>query len=290
MKRRLFFAVILVVAAFFVGRQVNHFRVAGEHEPGRHETRQGYRLDPGARVEVRGINGPVEIRTGETETADVRVAYGAEKAEDIEGRRVIVEHDASGLVVRGEDRGGFWRWMWGARAVRVEVVVTVPRRVEVAARGINGPLTVGAVEGAVRVSGVNGRVELAEAARVEVRGVNGNVSLGVPRVDEQGIEFKGVNGNVEVRMPADLNAELEVRGHNGRLSLDVANVTMQEREGHSRMRARLGAGGPPLLFKGVNGNVRLASAGTATASSAGPAEDEDIAPPPPPAAPPAPGN
>lgn len=289
MKRRLFFAAILVIAAFFVGRQVNRFQVAGTHESNRHETRQIYRLGPGARVEVRGINGSVDIRTAETDAADVRVSYEAERAEDVEGSRVVVEHDASMLIVRGESRGGFWRWLRGSREARVAVVMTVPRSVSIAARGVNGPLGVGAIEGSAEVAGVNGRVELAGVGgRVEVKGVNGNVSFAAARVDEQGIEVKGVNGNVEARLGAGTDADLEVKGHNGRLSLDLTNVTMQEREGHSRLRARLGAGGPPVVFKGLNGNLRLAPAGGAAESVVN--VNVPPLPPPPPAAPPAPVN
>jgi hypothetical protein len=290
MKRRLFFAVILVVAAFFVGRQVNRLKTAGVHQSARQESRQSYRLDPGARVAVKGINGSVEINTADVDAADVRVTYEAEQPEDLEGQRVVVEHDASNLVVRGESHegGNFWRWMWGARGVHVTVVMTVPRRVEVEAKGVNGPVEVGAVEGSVNVSGINGRVEVAQVAgHAEVSGVNGNVKLGVPRPDAQGIEVKGVNGNVEVRMRPNVDADLSVKGHNGSLSLNLPNVTMEEREGHSRVRARLGAGGAPINLKGVNGNVRFesdadADAGTAVEVSGLPQ------PPPPPAAPPAP--
>ena len=145
----------------------------------------------------------------------------------------------------------------------------------------------GAVEGSVSVSGVNGHVEVAEAGgHAEVAGVNGNVTLGVPRLDARGVEVKGVNGNVEVRLSPNTDADLSVKGHNGSLTLDVPNVTMQEREGHSRVRARLGAGGAPLNFKGVNGNVRFAAQG----APAGEMSGLPALPPPPPAAPAAPQN
>ena len=283
MKRRIFFAVVLIVAAFFVGRQVNRFKGAGHEAAGR-ETNQSFRLDPGASVEVRGINGAVEINTAETDTADVSVTYVGGGADDAAGRRVVVEHSPSALVVRGEGReGGFWRWVWGEGEARVAVVMTVPRRTEVTVRGVNGPAEVGEVDGSVRVAGVNGRVEVAQSAgRTEVAGVNGNVKFGVARLGGEGIEVKGVNGNVEVFLKTSVDADLDVKGHNGQVTLNVPNVTMQEREGHSRMRARFGAGGAPISFKGVNGNVRFDS-GAAALSSALPPP-----PPPPPAAPPAP--
>jgi hypothetical protein len=278
MKRRIFIAILLIAAAFFVGRQVKRFKSSHAGEGGRQETRQSFRLDPGARVEVRGINGSVEINTAETDTADVRVTYEGGGAEDSEGVRVVVEHTPSELVVRGEGKDGdFWRWLKGGGAVKVAVVMTVPRKVEVRARGVNGPVEVGEIEGSLTVQGVNGRAELTQAGgRAEVSGVNGNVNLGVARLSAEGIELKGVNGNVEVSLKSNVDADLEVKGHNGQMMLDVPNVTMQEREGHSRMRARFGAGGPQITVKGINGNVRFESEASAAGVSA-------LPPPPPPA-------
>jgi len=278
MKRRIFVAILLIVAAFFVGRQVNRFKGA-DRSPVGHETQRSYPLEPGALVEVRGINGSVEVNTAETDSADVRVTYAGGNAEG--GRRVVVEHTPSELVVRGEgNEGGFWRWLSGRGETRVAVVLTVPRRVEVTLRGVNGPAEVGEVDGSVRVTGVNGRVEVAQSAgRTEVAGVNGNVKFGVARLGADGIEVKGVNGNVDVFLKTNVDADLEVRGHNGQMTLDVPNVTMQEREGHSRMRARFGAGGAPINFRGVNGNVRFESGAAAVSSSS-------ALPPPPPPAPP----
>lgn len=279
MKRRIFVAVILIAAAFVVGRQMNRFKSAGGEAVGR-ETRESYRLDPGAGVEVRGINGSVEVKTAETDTAEVRVTYAGGSPG---GRRVVVEHNASELVVRGEgNEGGFWRWLWGRDEARVAVVLTVPRRSEVSLRGVNGPVEVGEVDGSVRVAGVNGRVEVAQSAgRTEVAGVNGNVTLGVARLGAEGLELRGVNGNVEVFLKTSVNADLEVRGHNGQMLLNVPNVTMQEREGHSRMRARFGAGGAPINVRGINGNVRFESGAAVVGNPVPP-------PPPAPAAPSAP--
>jgi hypothetical protein len=62
-----------------------------------------------------------------------------------------------------------------------------------------------------------------------------------------------------------------VKGNNGGLTLNVPNVTMQEREGHSNMRARLGAGGSRIEIRGVNGQIRfeydLPSSSTATTTT-----------------------
>lgn len=101
-----------------------------------------------------------------------------------------------------------------------------------------------------------------------MKGVNGQVKFAVARLGEEGMEIKGVNGNVEVRFRELVNADIDVKGNNGGLTLNMPNVTMQERESFSNIRARLGAGGAPIDIKGVNGRIRFES--DATASSATP--------------------
>ncbi|HEX8503350.1 MAG TPA: hypothetical protein VF659_22390 [Pyrinomonadaceae bacterium] len=300
MKCRIFLAVLLVAAAAVAGRWVN--RVAGPRGAGaRAETRQTFRLDAGARVEVGSINGAVEVRTAETDTAEVHIVRTADSAEDLEYNRVNVEGSPSSLVVRGERGGsdGLWRWLSGGGGgrARQEVTLVLPRRVELSASHVNGALSVGEVDGSVEVSHVNGRVEVAQAAgRSEVSHVNGGVRVGVTRLGPGGMDVSHVNGNIEIRFRQAVNADVEVVRQHGGLSVNVPNVTMQERLSRSHSRLRLGTGGSPVQLSHVNGSVRFESDAAAGAAKAAPAavilgddsevEEDELAPPPP--APPAP--
>ena len=259
------------------------------------ETRQSVRLESGARVEVRGINGSVEVNTADTDTADVHILRTASNTDDLEYGKVTVEASSASLVIHGENNGagGLWHWLWGGGGqVKQEVTLVLPRRVELLTKGVNGPVRVGEVEGSVAVEGVNGRVEVAQSfGHSEIKGVNGNVKFGVAQLGAQGMEIKGVNGNIEVRFKENIDADIEVKGNNGGLSLNVPNVTMQERENFSNMRARLGRGGAPIDIKGVNGQIRFESdAPVATTTSAAgvntsttsPGAGAALPPPPPP--------
>lgn len=273
MKCRIFVAVLLVVGAAFLGRQMSGREQEGHAlgNTGREETRQTYALEDGAAVEVRGINGSVEVKTAETTTAEVYISRTADNADDLAQGRIVVEHTPSRLVVRGESNGrrSVWNKLWGAGSVRHQIVLTVPRRVELETKGVNGPVSIGEVDGSVTVNGVNGRVEVAQSlGRSELKGVNGAVKVAVSRLGPAGMEVQGINGRVEIELKERLNADISVRGLNGSFALDVPNVTMQEREDRSNMRARLGAGGVPVEITGVNGSVRLES--SATAASAAP--------------------
>jgi len=293
MKGRIFVAVLLIAAAALAGRWVNR-AAAPRGTSTREETRQSFRLDAGARVEVGHINGSVEVRTGATDTAEVHVVRTAESAEALELNRVNVEGSPSSLVVRGERGGGFWHWVSGGGRARQEVTLVLPRRVELEASHVNGALTVGEVEGSVEVSHVNGRVEVAQSAgRSEVSHVNGGVRVGVSRLGEDGIDVSHVNGSIEVRFRQTANADVEVERQNGGLSVNVPNLTSRERLSRSHSRLRFGAGGAPVQVSHVNGSVRFESdsAPAAAAARTLPASmtADELPPPPPPApAPPRP--
>jgi hypothetical protein len=296
MKVRIFVAVILVAVAAVAGRWVN--RAVGTRAAGtREETRQTFRLDAGARVDVSAINGTVEVRTADTDTAEVHVVRTAGSPEDLEYNRVVVECSPSSLVVRGE-RGGagsFWRWLSGGGArPRQEVTLTLPRRVELSASHVNGAVNVGEVDGSVEVAHVNGRVEVAQAlGRSEVAHVNGGVRVGVSQLGAQGMDVEHVNGNVEVRFRQTANADVEVESQNGGLSVNVPNVTMRERLSRSNSRLRFGVGGAPVEINHVNGNVRFESDAAAGSAQSTPTvilgdDSPDAELPPPAPAPPAP--
>lgn len=303
MKFRIFVAAVLIIAAAFAGRWMTGTSSSPNNVSGREVTRKTFTLDAGAHVEVRGINGPVEIKTADTDTADVQVVRTGD-ADALAHSSLTIEGSSSGLVVSCENHDGgrgFFRWLWGKGNVRQEVTLTLPRRVELLTKGVNGGVRVGEVEGPVFVEGVNGRVEVAGASEhVSVKGVNGQVKFSVARLGSEGMDIKGVNGNVEVRFRELINADIDVKGSNGGMTLNVPNVTMQEREGHSNMRARLGTGGAQIDINGVNGQIRFESDATAsvtntatttktttTTATTTHAPEGDLEPPLPPPAPPA---
>lgn len=259
MKRRIFFAVILIAGAWFAGRHFTGGRHAGA-AAGRDESHNTFELRPGARVEVSGINGNVTVETVAATTAEVHVVRTADDGAALAGRRILVEHHSAGLSVRGENSGGgLWRRLFGGGGpAREEVTLRVPRGVNLEAHGINGRVAVGEIDGSVEVGGVNGSVELGQASvRAEVNGVNGQVSLTLDRAGERGVGMNNINGDVEFRLSGGLNADVEVTGQNGGVTLNVPNVTRQERPDRSRMSARFGTGGAPVRLSGVNGNVRF---------------------------------
>ncbi len=204
--------------------------------------------------------------TTDGDAAEVHVENSVGDARELENHKITVEHGADYITIRGQNRSGGWgflRWLTGrggsGGSARQRVVLKVPRRVEVAARGVNGEVRIGEVEGPVRVSGVNGPVTVARASgRADVSGVNGPVTLGVARLDE-GVRVSGINGDIELKLAADTNADLNVGGLMGNVTNDLRNATVDDSgDNSSKFSARVGAGGPPIKLSGIHGNVHLA--------------------------------
>ena len=197
---------------------------------------------------------------------------------------------------RGErGDGGIHVGSW--RSPSVSFVVTVPRRTTVqvnsgdgaiAVRDVTGPVAVKTADGAVRVEHVDGDVQIetgdgavsvidlegglelntADGA-VEVTGrldaVRINTGDGPIRVDAgQGSAMKTewtVNtgdGAITVRLPSDFNANLDTSSGDGRITVSgVGNAESDDSSRPTHLNVRLGAGGPALRLRTVDGPITV---------------------------------
>jgi hypothetical protein len=236
----------------------------------REEIRRSYTLKPGADIIVSGINGPVDIQTGETDHAEVLVVRSAKKRDDLQFRKVSIEHDPVELRIRvEEDRRSLFSAFGSIPEGRQRVMLKLPRKVAVQANGVNGNITVGEIEGGVEMRGVNGQVNIAQATGANFRGVNGKIDATIAKLSDNGIDLSGVNGNTTLRFVGEVNANVQARGHNGKVESDLPNV--EERKGekrYGRYEARIGTGGAEIGIRGVNGNVYLTKAEKPSATTA----------------------
>ena len=286
--KRVAIVVVLVIAAATLGLWRSHggmrqglSRVVGASDgqgDAREEIRKSFELQPGARVEVQGINGKVDIQTSDTKTAEVYVLRSAGSKDSLNLREVTVEQTATGLLVKSRQvRHGFWEHLFGTNP-KEEVTIKAPRQIAIALKGINGRVMTGDIEGSIEAKGINGRVEVGQFNdSAEVSGINGDVSLVVGRLGSAGVHVGGVNGAIELKIATGLNADLSAHGMNGSVRSELSDVTIDKNEYGSRYSARIGSGGAPIEISGINGNVRLTRATTVTAASDKKTSDKDPA-------------
>ncbi|HVS80712.1 MAG TPA: hypothetical protein VHE60_03170 [Pyrinomonadaceae bacterium] len=277
--RRVLIVVVLIVAAAVLGlwrthgaRGLSEAMGMSRNDPqgeARDEVHKSFQLEPGARLEVQGINGAVDIQTSDTKTVEVYVLRTANSKDALARREVIIEQTVNGLLVRCEQsrKLGFWERLWGHNP-NEQISIKAPRQIALSLKDVNGRVTTGDIDGPLEAKGINGRVQLGQTSgSAEISGINGGISVGLRQLGERGARLSSVNGNIELRLTNDLNADLVARGMNGRLSSEIPAVTVDSDEHGSRYSAHIGNGGAPITISGINGNVRLTAAESATSSA-----------------------
>src|SRR5882724_3467012 len=266
--KKIILVVLLVGIAGIAGVVRSHSRGTGRGWPlvinsdkqsasdVREEIRKSYELAPGARVEVSGIIGWVKIETSDGKKADVYIERTGESQEVLNRRKITIDSTPTGLTIREEkNEGSFFSRIFGSSPTE-HVTLRLPRQISLVARGVNGSVTVGEIEGPIEVHGINGKVDVAQASgSAEFNGINGNISVGLKQLDK-GIDLHGINGNIELRLSESVNADLEAHGMNGRVTSDLPNVVV-DKSHHGSYTAQIGKGGNSISASGINGNIRL---------------------------------
>ncbi|HMH45004.1 MAG TPA: hypothetical protein VK557_16060 [Pyrinomonadaceae bacterium] len=233
------------------------------------ETRKTFDLKPGTHVNIQGINGRVEIQTSDTNTAEVVVKRTGDNPASLRRREMIIEQTSDGLLVRSkQNHVGLWDHLFGSDP-KEEVTIKAPRQIALSFKGINGRVYSSDIDGSLEVKGINGRVELGQVNdSVEVDGINGSIAVGLNKLSERGVHIHGVNGGIELKLSSGLNADLTAKGMNGSVRSEIAEVTVEKDDRWSHYQAHIGGGGPAIELSGINGNVRLTRAESASAAPA----------------------
>jgi DUF4097 and DUF4098 domain-containing protein YvlB len=284
MKRVLLVVALVLIAAIAgivrshtrISRSGLQFKVSSADQSGgqvRDEIRKSYELSPGARVEISGINGSVNIETSDTKTAEVYILRTGQDAGALDRRKIIVDSTSGSLTIRSaKGDAGFLDRLFGSNPTE-QVTLKLPRQIQLATRGVNGAVTVGDLDGSVEVSGINGRVEIGQAAgSASLSGINGNISLALRTLDKGDMRVSGINGNIELRLASTVNADFEAHGMNGSVRSDSPDISVDKSEHGNKYFAHIGTGGNSIKVSGINGNVRLTriatTASTTTAKAA----------------------
>lgn len=225
-------------------------------------------VEPGKTLEIRGINGDIEVSGAEGTAAEVRASKEGEDDDPREVRIEVVE-DAQGVLIcavypapRGErpnDCRRDGRSHQGDHDVQVDFVARVPAGVRLVARTVNGSITATGIRADTEVSTVNGKVEVASTGTVSANTVNGSIEATMGRERWTGkLEFHTVNGSVTLRMPAGTSAVVEGETVNGDLESDFPLTLEANRQwGPRRFEGSIGEGGGRLSIETVNGGIRL---------------------------------
>lgn len=242
----------------------------------RDEINETYKLAPGAQVDVRSISGSVTVETSDTDTAEVHVVRSARTREELDCRPVRVEHTDASLSIDGNDQ----RRRCQNGRVRQEVMLRLPRRVALSVESVSGHVTAGDLDGPVHFTSISGNATVGNVrGPVDVTSVSGNVrvtsaldsasfnsisgrlDITISRLGARGMRASSISGSVDVGLSDDVNANLRIESISGDVFSDGGPRITVNKIRADEFQGRVGAGGPPLEFFSISGNIRLHRAG-----------------------------
>ena len=221
--------------------------------PERDETNRRFTLPVGARVEVSGINGSVDIKAIDGHTAIIEIERSARSRAELDCNRVVVEQALGHVVIKSETVG----CQKIVVQVRHRVLLSVPRTVDLSIHGVSGPLNIGEIEGALRISGNSGTIELTQPGRRSIiSGNQGTTTIKIRQLDPRGLELSGNSGAIKLNIADGSNIDVNVSRLSGTISSELPSVKVIK-TGDSDYYARIGSGGPPIYVEGSSGSIVL---------------------------------
>jgi hypothetical protein len=227
------------------------------------------RIEPGAWLRIKNMNGPIKVESASGDRAEVSATKRWRRGDPddvrIEVQRVgpgerdvlicaLWNEDASCSETDYRSNSSGWR----RNDTEVEFTVRLPKSVRVAVSTVNGNVDVAGATSEIEARTVNGGIEAATAGGpVSASTVNGDIRVRMAELaGDDELSYTTVNGSVTVELPPTIDAEVEMTTVNGSLTADYP-LTMQGRISPRRIRATIGQGGRRMEFKTVNGDVRL---------------------------------
>lgn len=227
----------------------------------------------GRTLEVRGINGNLEVRLASGGGAAVHARKSAKKS-DLASVEIKVEQHAGGVTIcavypnsHGDSCTAGHRKQDGDRDhehdqndVTVNFVVDVPAGVRFEGSTVNGEVAARGLRSDAEVATVNGGIELETTGTGSATTVNGSVRVRMGKSAWTGtLDASTVNGEVEVTMPTPTALEVDASTLNGTISSDFP-LTLQGKMSPRKLRGTIGTGGGRLHLATVNGDVELRKA------------------------------
>lgn len=224
-------------------------------------------LEDGQIIEIKGINGAVIAEATDGSEVEVRAVKTSRRSDLSEVRIQVIEHEAGVTLCavyptpRGKPENECGPGSEGRMSVRdndTKVVfhVRVPANVRFHGRTVNGKVEATGLTANMLATTVNGSIEIETAGYAEASTVNGSIEAVMGAVSAEGLSFSTVNGSINLDVPDDLDADVRAEWVNGRIETDLP-FSLEGRVSRRSARGSLGAGGPLLELKTVNGSVRI---------------------------------
>lgn len=132
-----------------------------------------FKLNAKGLLSIRNVNGNVEVESWNKNEVEVQIIERRRGRDELE-----VEFDSRAdrlMITVFNEQSSFG---WGNRNSQINIIVRVPRNIEVNAGSVNGNVVVSNIDGEVEAETTNGRVTLTDInGNVEANTTNGHIDL-----------------------------------------------------------------------------------------------------------------
>ena len=226
------------------------------------EWRKTYTLDPGGKVEINNVNGPIRVEPSAGNQVEVIAEKKGKGASDEAARKAVasieIREQASGGSVRIDTRTPRSNGMFGG-STEVSYSVRVPAGAQVQFTTVNGAIDMVRLNNRIKAETTNGGITARDVSgEIEATTTNGGLDIDLMRVAEGGVTLGCTNGGIKLRLPADAAATITANVTNGGVDADGLNLDTTEATRRS-LAARLNGGGPRIKLEGTNGGIKLSA-------------------------------
>jgi putative adhesin len=217
------------------------------------EINRSFTLPAKARVQVVAINGSVDIKAIDGDTATVEIERTARSRAELDCNKVSLRQVSGDLSITSE----MVCENISSSQVEHRVLLSLPRNVDLSVAGVYGPVNIGEIEGTISISGNSGNINLAQSGRgSRITGNQATITVKLRKLYAGGLELSGNSGPIKLSIGDELNAVVKVGGISGSVSSDLPNVTFHKTAA-ADYYALIGSGGPTIYVLGNLGNVLL---------------------------------
>jgi len=218
----------------------------------RDEINRSFTLPAKARVQVVAINGSVDIKAIDGDTASVEIERTARSRAELDCNKVVLRQVSGNLFIKSEA-------VCENMVIQVKhrVLLSLPRNVDLSVSGVSGPVNVGEIEGTISISGNSGNINLAQSGRrSRISGNMGTITIKLRKLYAGGLELSGNSGAIRLQIADEINVDVRVSGLSGTASSELPNVQFTK-TGAADYYARIGSGGPTINVDGNSGSILL---------------------------------
>lgn len=269
------FCVIALLATLLLWPRSSGFDNEGKPDrrqfPQVEESRQSWKLPAGAQVNVLNVAGNVLIETSETDTAELYVERAAKQKATLVAMRLTVDYQAA--TPKAPAKLTLYNNEWVYQKIRPNfilrrlgvgqtppfrerVVLKLPRQINLTLSDISGDVAIGNVDGEVRITGTQGRVEIAQAAELRLlSGIKGSLEATLTKLNSD-LQVGGIGGPVKLHFLQEPNARIKGDWVWGTLRAKLPGFRQTDKR-FFRFQGQTGQGEKLILFSNILGSVTL---------------------------------